>query len=422
MAQSTEATPAGRQEVPGTLPRKDRSPAWSRLLPALLIGGFAVLTRLLSLLAVGRGAHTGPLGALRFVATTWDPYWYGYVLQHGYSVATRDGRGAIGYYPGYPALGRLVYEPLLAVAHFAPRISQADIAWVSLLIASNACLVVALVALWHLFLPRLGTRGTLIGVGLFLAAPGSFVLSAGFSESAFIAASVLAFLSAERRRWLWCGVLTAAAALIRIEGVLLILPLAVLWFMADRRLSLKLVLGLAVALLAAGAYPLFLWARFGDPLLYVKTKEEVVGNSRPDFGFIVRDILSRIRDGVLLELKSASAGLPIPPPADRHPRLFGTMLLLDQGTLVAGLLSLVPTWIGLGIPYALWIVLIDLATLTSRLDYGLTRLSLAAWPVYFGFGWLFRRVPGVVPAAIIGLSLVAMLVIAFDFTQGYYVV
>jgi hypothetical protein len=78
-----------------------------------------------------------------------------------------------------------------------------------------------------LYRPRLGSTATLIGSCLLLAAPNAFFLSSGHSESAFLAATTLAFLLAERGRWVAAGV-AAAAALIRAPGVLLLLPLAAL--------------------------------------------------------------------------------------------------------------------------------------------------------------------------------------------------
>lgn len=387
----------------------------------LLVGGFAALTRLLCLLVFAGGARTGLGGAIRVFGTRWDSDWYAYDVIHPYSVSTVDGRVGVGFYPGYPLLARLVNAPLQALSQLLTGATGNQTVWWSMLIVSNACLVVALVALWHLFAPRIGPRGTMIGLAFLLAAPGSFVLSAAFTESAFIAASALAFLCAERRRWLLCGVFIGAAAVIRIDGALLLAPLALLWLMRDRHLSLALLGGLAAAAAGVGAYPLFLWASFGDPLLYVKVKDQLWGNHwalLPTLGAMI----ASVPDGVRLVLKSASSGVGLPAHTGAHPRLFGALILLNPATFLAALLSVPVAWIGLGLPYALWTLLAALAPVSSGLDVALTRYTLAAWPAYFAFGWLLRRTPAVVPVILVGLSMIGMLIVSFDYTQGYFVV
>lgn len=412
-----EAPTRARIESPPALRRASARPASSGLFPAVFIASFAVLTRGLCLLVVARGAGTGLGGAIRVWGTKWDASWYGYDVIHPYSAATHAGLAGIGFYPGYPVLAWLVNLPLRLIAHLVPGVGPRESVWWSLIVVSNACLIVALVALWHLFLPRLGPRATLIGLALFLAAPGSFVLSAGFSESAFIAASALAFLCAERRRWLLCGVFAGAAACIRIDGALLLLPLALLWLIADRRLSLALLAGVAAAIAGIGAYPLFLWASFGNPLLYVRVKDQLWGNHWALAPTLVAMVKS-IPGGVRLVLQRVGLSADATP----HQRLFGALVLLNPATVLIALLSIPAGWIGLGLPYALWTLLAILAPVSSGLSVGLPRYTLAAWPAYFALGWLLRRTPLAVPALAVVLSLIAMLVVAFDFTQGYFVV
>lgn len=68
---------------------------------------------------------------------------------------------------------------------------------------------------------------------LFFAAifPTSFYFVAGYTESIFLFLSVFVFLLLRRKKWLWAGFVTALAALTRVQGLLLIIPIIVeLWF------------------------------------------------------------------------------------------------------------------------------------------------------------------------------------------------
>ena len=119
-----------------------------------------------------------------------------------------------GFYPGYPLLVSAVYQPLRALAGWlapgyrfpAPPTMGGPFGMdplldASMLVVANVSLVVALVVLWRLYEPELGATATVIGCGLLLTAPNSLFLSAGFSESSFIAATAAAFLLAQRGRW-----------------------------------------------------------------------------------------------------------------------------------------------------------------------------------------------------------------------------
>ena len=57
----------------------------------------------------------------------------------------------------------------------------------------------------------------------------SFFFSAVYTESLFLALSAGCFYLARRERWVWAGVLGGLAAATRSIGVLLVVPLAVLY-------------------------------------------------------------------------------------------------------------------------------------------------------------------------------------------------
>lgn len=55
--------------------------------------------------------------------------------------------------------------------------------------------------------------------------PTSFYLVAGYSESLFLTLSVAVFLLIRRKKWLWAGVISAFAALSRVQGIILVVPI-----------------------------------------------------------------------------------------------------------------------------------------------------------------------------------------------------
>jgi len=60
--------------------------------------------------------------------------------------------------------------------------------------------------------------------------PTSFFFVAGYTESFFLCLSVAVFLLLMKKKWLWAGLISALAALTRVQGLLLIIPIVIeLW-------------------------------------------------------------------------------------------------------------------------------------------------------------------------------------------------
>jgi hypothetical protein len=360
--------------------------------------------------------HGLPAAALYMAGHFADAQWYHVIAAGGYS---GDGAGPprTAFYPGYPLLVALVAAPIrvllpasLLSAPAPPDTSVQD--WLVVaaqLVVSNACLVVALVALWKLYQPRLGATATVIGSCLLLAAPNAFFLSSGHSESAFLAAAVLAFLLAERGRWLAAGAAAAAAALIRAPGVLLLLPLAIIWLRSSRPRGPALA-GLAVALAGAAAFPAYTWVAFGDPLLYVRS-EAYWHPSRANPIATYVELLRRLWLGMREALHVR------PSPIDRWYSarvqiLDGLMLLWATA---CGLLGRVP----LGPAHVAWILLMVAFPLPAGGNpMSMNRYLLMAFPAFYLAGWWLRRRPLLaVPAALGGL--VAMFVLSGEAMNSF---
>ena len=152
-------------------------------------------------------------------AARWDAVWYLTIAHDGYGTASNHPQAA--FYPLYPllmrVLGWLVGSPLLAG-----------------ILVSLACFMGALVLLHRLTALELGERDARGAVLLVAFFPTALFFSAVYSESLFLLVSVGAFLAARRGRWALAGLLGGLAALTRNSGVLLLVPLLVLFLYGPR--------------------------------------------------------------------------------------------------------------------------------------------------------------------------------------------
>lgn len=202
---------------------------------------------------------TSPFGAtgdlLAAPVGRWDSVWFLAIAEDGYGGGARE-----AFFPLYPLLVRVA----------GAAVGSALIGGALL---STALLGVALVLLHRLVEldhDRAVARNAVLVTALF---PMSFFFSAVYSESLFLALSIGAVYAARREGWAWAGVLGMLAATTRSAGVLLVVPLAMiyLWDVGRPRartrrrlradaLWLALVpLGLALycALLALGGHDAF---------------------------------------------------------------------------------------------------------------------------------------------------------------------
>jgi hypothetical protein len=163
------------------------------------------------------GAVTRPFGsvgnALAAPLARWDSVWYLAIANDGYPAD--DARRA-AFFPLYPLLVRaanaVVGRPVIAGA-----------------LVSLACFAVALVLLQRLTALELGApaaRTTVWALALF---PGAVFFSAVYSEALYLALSVGCVYAARTGRWAWAGTAGALGAATRSAGVLLVVPLALMW-------------------------------------------------------------------------------------------------------------------------------------------------------------------------------------------------
>jgi hypothetical protein len=198
----------------------------------------------------------------------WDAHWYLEIVREGYAFDPSD-QSSVAFFPLYPLLARAV-AAILGLA--GSELGRAF----ALLIVSNAALVAGAIVL-HRFVRELyGRAAAARAVLLVLVFPTTLFLSAGYAESLFLALSVASLHEAWHGRWWTAGLFGAGVALTRPFGVLIAIPLAIEWFMANRGRGFLRADAISVALPVAGlgAYAAFLGLAFGDPLAFVHVQTE----------------------------------------------------------------------------------------------------------------------------------------------------
>jgi hypothetical protein len=222
MAVRTVAVP--RMAQPSEALRVAWRAAWTSRLVVLLAGIFGVLS-----FGSNPGAAAGfdpngltrPFGYFGNLLVSplarWDSWWYLQIAQSGYG---HDPRRAT-FFPLYPlmvrGLGEVVRSDLIAGV-----------------LISLACFVVALVLLYRLVALELDAERARICVMLIAFCPMAYYFSAVYTESLFLALSVGCVYSARTGRWPQAALLGAVASASRNTGVLLVVPIVVLYLYGPR--------------------------------------------------------------------------------------------------------------------------------------------------------------------------------------------
>jgi len=201
--------------------------------------------------------------------TSWDAVYYLGIARDGYQAGPVNGPyPEVVFFPLYPAL-----------VGAAAGLVGGDLPLAAVLVA-NAAGLAALFAAYALARRRLAPRGALLATTLVAVQPGAVAFAMAYSDSLFLLLAVGSLLAAERGARPLAGVLGALAALTRLQGALLALPLLVLFAHADGqrpRPSWLWALGPPLGLIAFG---LAIGRITGDPL------SPIVGQGTWDIGIV----------------------------------------------------------------------------------------------------------------------------------------
>ncbi len=234
---------------------------WAAAIAAVLL--FGLSDRAADFDPAGVTTPYGPTGdVLAAPLGRWDSVWFMAIASDGYGGGARE-----AFFPLYPLVLKIAGAPFGSTL-------------VGGALASTALLGVALVLLHRLVAldhERAVARNAVLVTALF---PMSFFFSAVYSEALFLALSIAAVYAARRERWAWAGALGLLAATTRSAGVLLLVPLAMIYLWDAGRPSLRAMrplradaLWLLLVPLGLAAYCGFLALGGNDPLAPFRAQE-----------------------------------------------------------------------------------------------------------------------------------------------------
>lgn len=215
---AADPTARAREQEPASPPGSARTalravigPFWASRLVVLLSGIYA---------SVKIGTHGVRLTSFGTLLTApsrhWDSGWYVYVADAGYRNPVSR-----AFFPLYPLL-------LKGIAYVTGDFYTAGV------VVSLAAFLVAVFLLYRLVELDFGSEVASITVALVAFCPVAFFFSAIYTESLFLALSVGAVYAARCERWLLAGIVGALASATRNTGVLLVLPIALLYLYGPR--------------------------------------------------------------------------------------------------------------------------------------------------------------------------------------------
>jgi len=97
----------------------------------------------------------------------------------------------------------------------------------SAIISSNVFLISGIFLLFLLVTELFNEKIAKNTIFYLLLFPTTFFLVAPYSESLFLTLSVSVFILIRKKKWLWAGVVSALAALCRVQGIILVVPIFV---------------------------------------------------------------------------------------------------------------------------------------------------------------------------------------------------
>ncbi len=341
-----------------------------------------------------------------------DAVWFAAIARHGY-----DRTDSVAFFPLYPLLMRAVSVVL------------ADKVFVAGMVVSLVAYGLAMLVLYRLTAELADTRTAAIAVTLISVAPVAFVFNAVYSESLFLLFTVLCLWLAQTRRWALAGLAGLAATLTRSSGLLLFLPLLVLygsqqgWTWRSIRPRWPRDLRLAWTLLIpAGllAYMTYLWARFGDPRLFSQAErrhwKRVLDWPWADAGRGARAAVSTLES---LAAHHANLLGGLKPGGYAEIKL--VLMVLPVLALVFAVAMIVLGWRRLPAAYTLFAVLSVAFPLffPSSLYplWSYPRFALVAFPLFITLAMVLKKRP-VLRWSIVAVSFVVMLWLAGAFGIG----
>ncbi len=327
----------------------------------------------------------------------WDTVYYLEIAGNGYS------RPFLTVWPPlYPALVHLVSE-----LGIPPMVS-------AILVSNLSAILVC--ALLYRIAEELSPGWGVSSVRGLLLFPTAFFLVAGYSESLFLVCAAAAIWMAHRGRFGWAGVWAMLAALTRLQGVILAVPIFYEWWI-QHGIGLKKNIGtrkLAFLSAISGFLPVLvttiyvLYVKFG--LGFAWPWETLALHWGQHTGWPLEGVAGNFSS--LLGLRQLTT--PINPLAQGADLI---LLLIAIASLVLIPVKKLPipfsyqiyAWLGLG----LLLIKVD----NQGLLVSASRYILGLFPVFFSLAGLLQKIPSrwkVIPSLVLGLTSQAILLVCFS--------
>jgi hypothetical protein len=326
----------------------------------------------------------------------WDAVWYLRIADSGYG----DSAPRAAFFPLYPLLVRSAAAPVGG--------SEAALLIVSYVI-SVAAFLGALVLLYRLASLELGRRFASPTLLLLAVFPAALYFGAPYSESLFLLVSVGGFYAARTERWAWAGACAAAASATRSAGLLLLIPLAMLWW-GSRGRRPRDAAWLLLSPLGLLAYAAWLGLVEGDALRFLDVQDAWSRELAVPLGG-AWDGLTAALDG-LRQLVSGSRNPVYFEEAAGDPFRIGAINLMLFSSLVFALIACVGVFRRLPRAYGVWVAVALVLPLSFPVKpqplMSLPRFLSVLFPIFM---WLAvvaeeRRItPQVAAASAVGLGL-----------------
>ncbi len=332
---------------------------------------------------VGAEVFHGALGWLFNPWAHWDGTWYIKIAEYGYSNA--DGTAA--FFPLYPLLVRgvgYVFGGNLVIAG---------------IVISLACYAGVVVVLYRLVALDFGQR-TAFRATLYLSIfPTAFFFQAVYGESLFLLAALLCIYWCRTASWRLAGLAGLLAALTRSIGVLLIVPMAVMYLQSIdwswRRLDWR---AASLLLPAEGLlmWMAFLALAFGNPVLFLTSQSQWHrGLATPNYA-LWRGLESVVQ-GLRQLVSGQSAHLFWPVEGTGSPFALANVNITAFLITAAACVLLLYGARRLPLAYTVWSLLaIGFPLLfpnTFQPLYSMPRFVLAAFPVFIALALFTERRP-----------------------------
>jgi hypothetical protein len=330
----------------------------------------------------------------------YDAGWYSMIADQGYSY-TPGAQSPVAFFPGYPLLVRAV----------GGIMDNPQLAGIAITVVCGAAALVA----FHVWCrDRLDPPAATTAVLCLALYPYAYYLyGVMYGDALFLLCVLLAFLAFERDHMVLAGLAGAAATATRLVGLAVVVALVVgvlerrrvVTWGPDSRPHLHLGrlhpgdAGVLLSVSGLAAWSLYLWSRFGDPLLF-STVQESWGQQSGLTTWIKRDFFATLY---------------------HRPDQFYSQGLAIQALFGLAVVATIPAVVRrFGWRYGAYVGVLVLVPAVGSQDFqGLGRYLLGAFPAFAVAGALLAERPGV-RRWVLPLSALVLVIYTGMFANGRY--